>query len=1161
VRSLWMTAVVLTLAACGPGTGTGTGTGTGAGARPAAGSSALDEAARLDALVDKRYVTAQFQQALAAAERSLSLREAALGRMHVAVAMSLHDLARIHRARGELAAAEPLAIRALGLREKASAPQAQIAQSLYELGMLDLDRAQYDKAAPLLVRALAIREKLLGPAHADVAQSLSGLAELDRVRGAYGEAEPLAARALDIRERALGAMHPDVAASRYQLAEIYRARGALDKAEPMFARALEIQDKGLGATHPAVARSLVGTALVTRERGMYDQAEPLLTRALAIFENALGPAHPDVARTLNALGELYRLRGDIARAEPLHVRALEIAEKALGPMHPDVAQCLSNLGAIYWYEGNYDRTQAVYRRALAIRETVFGPMHTDVARSLNNLAMVLHVEAEYGKAEPLYLRAIDITEKALGLNHPLIARFLLNLAALYWEQGAYGNDERVLLRAIDITEKAFGPVHPDLVHLLHSLALLYHVQGAYAKSQPLYDRALALADKTLGATHPEVLRLLINIACHYEDQGLYGKAEPLLVRALELSEKTLGPKNTRTGFALKSLAAIYQYQRAYAKAAPLVHRALDIFEEALGPMHPDVAVGLQALAELHWAQGAYDKAIPALERAAEIREGQLRVEFPRLSEPRKRALMTALENETDGTVSLHAHAIPRSSRALELALTTVLRRKGRILDSLVENEAALRTHLTPPLRDQLDQLDSARSDLVTQLYAPPDATDRAAISAVRARIDALEAALGAASADFRVQAAPVTVANVRAAVPEGAALVELVRYRRFDPQQRPPWREEHYAAYVVTRQGPLDWVALGPAAPIDAQVDAMLAAMNDQVPVARATAALRRLDALVLAPIRGKLAGVSHLIVAPDGKLNLVPFEALIDARGRHALTSYLISYVTTGRDLLRLAAPAQPRSPAVIVAGPDYGAPTAGGAVRFAPLPDALGEAADLQGYFPAPPLTGDQATKSALKQLVAPAMLHVATHGFYARDRGAKPRPAVATRTREMLSDPSSPILPPPRPEDPADGLDRAGLAMAGANLGADGIVTAREIAGFDWWGTELVVLSACDTGVGAVPSGDGVYGMRRALVLAGVASQVVSLWGVDDESTRALMRAYYAELARGTGRAQALRAAKLRLLREARHAHPQHWAAFIPAGDWRPLAAGTMPPARDP
>jgi len=153
----------------------------------------------------------------------------------------------------------------------------------------------------------------------------------------------------------------------------------------------------------------------------------------------------------------------------------------------------------------------------------------------------------------------------------------------------------------------------------------------------------------------------------------------------------------------------------------------------------------------------------------------------------------------------------------------------------------------------------------------------------------------------------------------------------------------------------------------------------------------------------------------------------------------------------------------------------------------------------------------------------------------------------------------LPPPPTRDPAEAMDQSGLAMADANRGPNGIVTARELAGFDWWGTQLVVLSASQSGVGAVPPGDGVYGLRRALVLAGTASQVVSLWSVSDSATRALMRDYYGELKRGTGRAEALRQAKLRMLRQPATAHPFYWAVFIPAGDWRPLDKNIFSPRR--
>jgi CHAT domain-containing protein len=192
---------------------------------------------------------------------------------------------------------------------------------------------------------------------------------------------------------------------------------------------------------------------------------------------------------------------------------------------------------------------------------------------------------------------------------------------------------------------------------------------------------------------------------------------------------------------------------------------------------------------------------------------------------------------------------------------------------------------------------------------------------------------------------------------------------------------------------------------------------------------------------------------------------------------------------------------------------------------------------------------------------MLHIATHGFYgwrAGLAGAATRgPATGGPWLDPLRGPREAL--PPLTYDLSDALDQAGLAMADANRGPAGIVTAREIAGFDWTGTQLVVLSACQTGLGAVASGDGVYGLRRALVLAGAASQVVSLWSVADASTPALMRDYYTALQHGTGRAEALRQAKRRLLQQPRYAHPFYWAAFIPAGDSRPLDATAFLPQK--
>jgi CHAT domain-containing protein len=913
--------------------------------------------------------------------------------------------------------------------------------------------------------------------------------------------------------------------------------------------------------------------------GKFGEAVPLAERALALREKALGAMHPDVASSLNDLALCYNTQGAYPKAEPLLVRALDIREKVLGPMHPDVAESLINLAALYQAQGAYPKAEPLLVRALDINEKALGPMHPLVATGLNNLAALYQAQGAYSKAEPLLVRALDINEKALGPMHRDVATSLDNLASIYQDQGAYAKAEPLYVRALDIREKALGPMHPDVATGLNNLAMFYQAQGAYPKAESLLVLALEIREEAFGPMHPLVATSLNNLAGLYQDQGAYAKAEPFHVRSLAILEKVLGPMHPGVANSLHNLASLYQDQGAYPKAEPLYVRALDIREKALGPMHPDVAHSLNNLARLYQAQGAYPKAEPLLSRAADIRESQLRNNLAPLSASRKWAVMSLVQGETEKLVSFHVDTSPRSPRARELALTTVLRRKGRVLDSLTEAQRTLRDHLTPPLRDQLDQLAHARSELAGQLYATAEQlapTQRAAaVATLRTRIDDLEAALSAASAEFRAQNEPVTLASVQAALPPGAMLVEFVRYHRFDARAQPAQQEERYVAYLVISHGPPRWVPLGAAAPIDAAVDGVLAALQAPVRPEATRTALQHLDALVVIPLRDQLPRVSHLILAPDGKLNLVPFEALIDAQGHYELERYLVSYLSSGRDLLRLAAHRASRSPAMIVADPDYGplpSHPAPGTVAFPPLPGARAEAADLGRYFSTPPVTDKQATKEALAALVGPTILHVATHGFYARDPGttrtpgsggppasapAAPVPRASRGMHVEIDGSMSSLFPSLSSSDPAEGLDRSGLAMAGANQGADGIVTAREIAGFDWWGTQLVVLSACQTGVGMVSSGDGVYSMRRALVLAGAESQVVSLWNVNDASTHVLMRDYYDELARGTGRAEALRQAKLHMLHQPRYAHPYYWAAFIPAGNWRPLAKNTIRP----
>ena len=219
-----------------------------------------------------------------------------------------------------------------------------------------------------------------------------------------------------------------------------------------------------------------------------------------------------------------------------------------------------------------------------------------------------------------------------------------------------------------------------------------------------------------------------------------------------------------------------------------------------------------------------------------------------------------------------------------------------------------------------------------------------------------------------------------------------------------------------------------------------------------------------------------------------------------------------------------------------------------FGPLPGVTDEVRALRALLPqASFLTREQATKAALEKLNGPSILHIATHGFFLQDeqqataegRGAQAK--EGTRLARWVAHAENPLL-------------RSGLALTGANQGGsgntDGILTALEAAGLDLWGTKLVVLSACDTGVGEVRNGDGVYGLTRAFVLAGAESQIISLWPVSDRSTRDLVVGYYQALLQGEGRGEALRRVQLQMLKDKSRRHPYYWASFIQTGEWANL-----------
>jgi CHAT domain-containing protein/Tfp pilus assembly protein PilF len=1090
---------------------------------------------------------------------------------------------------------------------------------------------------------------------------------------------------------------------------LYRA-GKYDEARPLAERVLEIRERLLGPEHRDLAEALNSLGRLYKNKGDYAEAEPLFKRALAIREKVLGLEHPGVAAFINDLAMLYLYKGEYAKTELLHQRALGIREKALGPEHPDVAASLNNLAVLHHERGAYLKAASLFQRALAILEKSLGPDHRNVAISLNNLANIYSKMGEYAKAEPFYQRALAIREKALGQEHPDVAQSLHNLANLHYERGANLEAASLFQRAIVILEKALGPGHIDVADSLNNLAVLYHERGDYAEAERLHERALKIKEKTLGPEHPNVTDTLSNLAVLYRERGDYAEAERLHERALNIREKALGPDHPEVAYALKSLAILYRDQGDYVKAESLIQRALAILERTLGPEHRYLAKSLDELAVLYAAKSDFAQAIKIQARANLVSEGNLAFNLSFGSERQKLAYLALFSEQTDFTLSLHSRALPHDPQALDLAFTTLLRRKGRGLDVMANTIAALRRLATPEDQALFDRLAEARSQLAA-LTLKESETDkpeayRARLKPLVNKVEELESALSARRPEFRAQAQPITLAAVQAALPVDSALIEFAVYTPRDMQSNKNKMPSRYLAYLLAAQGEPRWVDLGEAAPIDRAITAWRRALRNpwRSDVKRRA---RVVDEKLMRPVQSLLCEMPgeprRLLIAPDGSLNLIPFAALVDEQNKYLIERYSISYLTSGRDLLRLQTSEPSKGDPLVVANPDFGrvatvamqrgrdsgklqtrkqtrAQIDPAQIFFQPLPATEDEALAIKAMLPkATVLRQEQATEKSLKQASRPQILHIATHGFFldyqatapakdekpnivpqtitgtatrlatsytiqleatpaletAQERvkrlraqsidaymrksklkgkgvffrvrvGNFPTPAEANKygadlqrkgiAREFfvvsykpsqgdLMKPEStianaaarPVNPAPVSAPPAnpqsltetrsvlrlskfaaqikDPLLRSGLALAGANRGDnrddDGILTALEVAYLDLLGTKLVVLSACDTGVGDVKKGEGVQGLRRALVVAGSESQVMSLWPVLDESTKDLMILYYKALQQGEGRSEGLRQVQLRMLRgRENRRHPFYWAAFIHSGEWANL-----------
>ncbi|MCG8421616.1 MAG: CHAT domain-containing protein [Proteobacteria bacterium] len=1069
-----------------------------------------------------------------------------------------------------------------------------------------LRRCRYEEPVRLLFRARMLRSRAGAPGAGSTTgpdRPVTSGRRDPRVHAVLTHAARRVARQQGVRS-------PAYRTCQLSLARLYSERGQLERAATLYRDVLRKQRGPARLSPIATADIHRDLARVEQRMGNHGNAERLVERALAAYRAVHRGARPAVAPgpardravpsrprrglysqrihdTLAELGHLSMQRGDHAKALDWYRRILvefgygdsvearrdagQQGKRAAGWPRTLLqmraawraernarAVAYGGLGHLMIVRGARVQAEMLLQHALALCREDQLPCGPDI---LYRLGLTHLLARQYGKAESLFFRAVRAHELMYGADDLRVADDLVGLARAYLARRSLSRSEAQLARALPIYQTHLADSHPRL-------AEAYAVQAALRRARGAHDEAIGLAERAL--------------------RSLLGRSGPARNLALHV---------------LADLAELYAERGDRTGVARLLARAGAVARHAGLVQTPQLIDAVDRLADVAARLGYNQQATVLWGVCLELLARELSSAFAILSTPYASSRFAQARRVATRIVSFSLSRAKGDPGAASLAMAAVATLKGRRTESLIRAIRSLRTRAADsrarwgyqigatlraadPTFDPAGRLLRDVSRTVTELsryaYAGGAKTSllerrirdaRARFAHLEGRIvlhtidPKLDSSMGRGArllvlashmineGSARSAAAAVQASHMQGRLRPGQALIELVRYEPYDFDSRrvgPP----RYAAYVLRSSGGTQAIDLAPASALEPVVQRFRTAIERRW--ADFGQIARRLDQAVMQPIRSALGDDRMVYLSADGALELIPFAALRDENGRYLVEHYWFVRVNSGRDIIAGWARNRAREAALVIGGPSYGEldpPLEGtpafrtnrGArsfaeLRFDRLPASVTEARRIAAMVPEAVMwLGPQATEMALKSVQGPKILHIATHGFFLHSGDQR----FAGRDNEHRS-----LLP-------IDPLLRAGLAFAGANEEhatlEDGLITALEAALLDLDGTELVVLSGCETGIGDVVAGETVYGLRQAFFLAGAETLLLSLWRVDDDATQQLMSRYYRRLMLGESRIQALRNTQIALLREPGEIHPQYWASFVLAGKPDTLASG--------
>jgi CHAT domain-containing protein len=1033
--------------------------------------------------------------------------------------------------------------------------------------------------------------------HPMLVKSLSHLADMLKADKQSAEAETRYRESLAMAKRVFEGDHMDTSLRQHNLGSFLQSTGRLAEAEPYFREAVAMRRRVFQIDHSGHANGMLNLALLLDELGKPTEAEPFCRDAVAMQRRIYRGDNPNLASGLHILGTVLWGCSRPIDAEPFLREAMEMRKRLFKSADRELASTMNNLAVCLKEQGKLFEAEPLLREALAMHKQLPVVDSPERVVCLNTLAGLLANMGRPAEAEPLDREALAIINR-LGLDDKFLAASLTNLGNVLGDQRRYAESEATLRDALAANRRAHATDHLDTALALGNLAASLRKQGRLAEAATLYQEAHAMRMRLLKGDHPELAHGMRSLGILLSAQGKEGEAERYYRDSLAMFQRLDKGDHPDIARGMESVAENLVARRKYVEAESMFRKTLAMLRQIYPPDHPDVARVLYSMSRLHWLQRQFDRAEP-LAREALAMHFRLGKKYAELrSEGYALNFLSERSMHTDGLLSISRDSnrdpaiVYQDVWAFKSALARVYERRMIAARSgaadpkvatLAEELAVNRRRYEELILSSSAARNGGRKDRDVQLEAIEERI--AAIdSELRSRAPSVE------RSDRSSNAAP---RDLQREMPGNIAAVDLLRYTYYGQKSEPC-----YLAFVVTRDK-IARVELGDAGPIEEAVGRWREAIVGsaaKVPETISQAVRER----VWQKIRDSLpAAIDTIYLSPDSTLTSLPWAALPgDRKGTILLEDYALAVIPHAPFLLDQlwndkAAPRRPTGllavggvafddvPALavkpsVVASRD--APVSPGkALRWKYLVGAEAEAKGLQALaarkMDAVLLTGNKASVAAvLDALPRARFAHLATHGFFA-DKAFRSVLKVDPTLFEMRGQERvgkgalSPMV-------------LSGLVFAGANLPdtpGRGLLTGESLIDRDLSGLDLAVLSACETGLGDVAGGEGVFGLQRAFHLAGARNVVASLWKVEDNATAALMAVFYREMwDKNQPPIEALRRAQLEIYRNpgkiaqlarswrggfeevpgdaavtapatdnSGHAPPRQWAAFLLSG----------------